>query len=71
MIFAGLAWSSREPWVFASLSYDGRVSTAHFFIKMRIACLDPLSLSLARSLDLFSTLGKGSNLLIVVGSTAS
>jgi WD40 repeat protein len=21
----GLAWSSREPWVFASLSYDGRV----------------------------------------------
>lgn len=22
----GLAWSSREPWVFASLSYDGRVS---------------------------------------------
>ena len=23
---AGLAWSSREPWIFASLSYDGRVS---------------------------------------------
>lgn len=21
----GLAWSSREPWIFASLSYDGRV----------------------------------------------
>ncbi|CAL5324199.1 unnamed protein product [Camellia sinensis] len=21
---AGLAWSSREPWIFASLSYDGR-----------------------------------------------
>lgn len=24
--FTGLAWSSREPWIFASLSYDGRVS---------------------------------------------
>lgn len=24
----GLAWSSREPWIFASLSYDGRVSTS-------------------------------------------
>lgn len=23
----GLAWSSREPWVFASVSYDGRVRT--------------------------------------------
>ncbi|KAK6939238.1 hypothetical protein RJ641_028769, partial [Dillenia turbinata] len=23
----GLAWSSREPWIFASLSYDGRVIT--------------------------------------------
>lgn len=22
----GLAWSSREPWIFASLSYDGRVT---------------------------------------------
>ncbi|OMP03032.1 hypothetical protein CCACVL1_02616, partial [Corchorus capsularis] len=21
----GLTWSSREPWIFASLSYDGRV----------------------------------------------
>ncbi|PPD76182.1 hypothetical protein GOBAR_DD26884 [Gossypium barbadense] len=24
-ILSGLAWSSREPWIFASLSYDGRV----------------------------------------------
>ncbi|CAK9169051.1 unnamed protein product, partial [Ilex paraguariensis] len=23
----GLAWSSREPWIFASLSYDGRVAS--------------------------------------------
>jgi WD40 repeat protein len=26
----GLAWSSREPWIFASLSYDGRVSDFAF-----------------------------------------
>ncbi|KAG5556452.1 hypothetical protein RHGRI_006900 [Rhododendron griersonianum] len=24
----GLAWSSREPWIFASLSYDGRITSA-------------------------------------------
>ncbi|CAK9158339.1 unnamed protein product, partial [Ilex paraguariensis] len=24
ILIAGLAWSSREPWIFASLSYDGR-----------------------------------------------
>ncbi|RWR90594.1 WD repeat-containing protein DWA2 [Cinnamomum micranthum f. kanehirae] len=32
----GLAWSSREPWIFASLSYDGRVvveSVKHFLPK--------------------------------------
>lgn len=32
----GIAWSSREPWVFASLSYDGRVvveSIKHFLSK--------------------------------------
>jgi len=23
--FTGLTWSSRQPWIFASLSYDGRV----------------------------------------------
>ncbi|KAK2995097.1 hypothetical protein RJ640_020737 [Escallonia rubra] len=28
----GLAWSSREPWIFASLSYDGRVRPLKFLI---------------------------------------
>ena len=25
-MLAGVAWSSEDPWTFASLSYDGRVS---------------------------------------------
>jgi hypothetical protein len=24
-VTTGLAWSTRDPWVFASVSYDGRV----------------------------------------------
>jgi hypothetical protein len=33
--FTGLTWSSREPWIFASLSYDGRVrKRAYIFAYM-------------------------------------
>lgn len=37
----GLSWSSREPWLFASLSYDGRVShpsdfIVHYFILEKV-----------------------------------
>lgn len=34
--FTGLTWSSREPWIFASLSYDGRVRKISKFLCLYI-----------------------------------